>query len=478
MKGKFFNTVVLFIFIYISTTKQQIQTDKFRFRRMYYLFAFVFLSVCISAFSQNKTILQGKVKKSDGSPLKSSAVMLIQYNPSTKTYSVVDSSYTDAEGNYKFDASQQYFILAKPDESMVNDFPTYYGNSLFSQKATPVSLNYGDVITADFATTKKSFSNSGVASIGGTISFGKNIGEAAKVTVFLADKDKNPIAVTSTNASGKFEFKNLAMGDYSVWVDFKGIDNTTADVINLNVLNPAKINFHFQIDGEGMDCVENSYTSIKDALSNKENVYSLNLNSLQHDVADKSLIIAPDESKMLSLQIGEFPNLESLSIDINMINFLPADIGKLSKLTTLSANLNKFSALPAEMSNLKNLKTLNLGKNNFNKFPDVIIGYSSLEILNFENNPITTLPPAINALKNLKELNLSSCFDLLALPAQIGELTNLQELNLSNCVKLKSLPKELNNLKNLKVLDIQGTKLSVSSFKKAVPGCEVRVTKK
>lgn len=436
------------------------------------------ICICTTLFSQGKTILQGQVKQSDGTALKSSAVMLIQYNPATRSYAVVDSSYTDAEGKYKFDGSMQYFILAKPDVT-VNDFPTYYGNSLFSQKATPVSMNYGDAVTADFATTKKISMNTGPASFGGTISFGKNIGNPSKLTVFLADKDKNPIAVTSTNASGIFQFKNLAMGDYFVWVDFSGVDNTTADVINLNVLNPAKNNFHFQIDDGSLNCAENNYTNIKDALQNKENVYLLSLNSLQHNVEEKSLVIAPDGSKMLSLEIGDFPNLESLAMDINMVNFLPASIGNLSKLTTFSANLNKLSSLPDEMANLKNLKSLNLGKNNFNKFPDLITGYSNLEVLNFESNPILALPATINALKNLKELNLANCYDLLALPVQIGELTSLQELNLSNCIKLKSLPKELNNLKNLKVLDLQGTKLSASSsFKKAVPGCEVRVTKK
>jgi Leucine-rich repeat (LRR) protein len=339
-------------------------------------------------------------------------------------------------------------------------------------------MNFGDAVTADFATTKKAYSNSGPASIGGTISLGKNGGGASKLTVFLADKDKNPIAVTSTNASGNFQFKDLAMGNYSILLDFAGIDNTTADVINLNVLNPGKSNLHFQIEDGNLNCMENSYTNIKEALGNKENVYVLNLNSLQHDVVEKSLVISSDDSKMLSTQIGEFTNLESLSIDINLINFLPADIGKLNKLTTLNANLNKLTALPNEMENLKNLKTLGLGKNNFNTFPELITKLSTLEVLNFESNPIPALPPTINALKNLKELNLSSCFDLLALPPQIGELTNLETLNLSNCGKLKSLPKELNNLKNLKVLDITGTKLSASSFKKAVPGCEVRVTKK
>ncbi|TAL62623.1 MAG: leucine-rich repeat domain-containing protein [Bacteroidetes bacterium] len=448
MKGKFFNTVVLFVFIYINA-----------------------ISFC---FSQEKTILQGQVKQSDGSPMRHSAVMLILYNPSAKSYSVVDSSLTDENGNYKFDGSQKYFILAKPDASFANELPTYYGNTLFSQQATPVSMNFGDAVIADFATTKKAFSNSGIGSIGGIISLGKTLGSTPKFTVFLGDKDKNPIAVTSTNVFGDFEFKNLSMSNYYVWIDFTGVDNTTADVINLNVLNPSKNNLHFQIEDGSMNWIENSYTSIEDALANKKNVYTLNLNSLQHDVAEKNLIIGTDGSKKLSPKIEEFTNLESLSIDINLISLLPAEIGKLSKLTTLSANLNKLSALPDEMENLKNLKTLNLGKNDFHTFPDLITKYSSLEILNFESNPIHILPTTINALKNLHELNLAGCFDLVTLPVEIGELTNLETLDLSNCLKLKSLPKEFKKLTKLKILDITGTKLSVKEFQKAVPGCEVR----
>ena len=448
-----------------------------------YLSAPVIIGVCFTftaGFSQPKTILQGTVKQSDGSPLKNSAVMLIQYDPASKLFTTVDSAYTDANGSYKFDGSMQYFILAKPDDMAASELPTYYGNSIFSQKASPVSMNYGDAVTADFSTTKKALSNQGPASLGGTIGlFGKALSApAGNTTVFLADKDKNPIAATITNGAGEFQFKNLAMGNYSILLDFAGVDNAGADVINLNVLNPAKTKLHFRIEDGSLNCAESNYGNIKDALQNKENVYMLALNSLQHDVEEKSLVLSPDGSKMVMLQIGDFPNLESLSMNINMINFLPADLGKLGKLTALSLNLNKISSLPAEMANLKNLKVLDLGKNNFNKFPDLITGYTNLEVLNFENNPIQALPPAINALKNLKTLTLTNCYDLLALPTQIGELTNLEELDLSNCAKLKSLPKEINNLKNLKVLDVQGTKLSVSSFKKAVPGCEVRVTKK
>lgn len=462
----------------IRFKQQPFQASGCQYKLMF-LSAFVLLFVCNCGFSQ-KTILHGTVKQSDGSPLRNSAVMLIQYNPATKLFTVVDSTYTDASGNYRFDGSMQYYILAKPDEIATSELPTYYGNTIFLQKAIPVQMNYADPLIAEFSTIKKAASNQGAGALGGSVwHTGKTEKNVLKnVTVFLADKDKNTIAATVTDALGNFKFNNLTMGDYFVMIDVLGVDNYATDVINLNVYNPQKNNLHFRIEDGVLLCEENNYSSIKDALKNKENVYVLNLNSLQHDVAEKSLVISSDGNKMVMSQIGEFVNLESLSMNINMINLLPAEIGKLIKLTTLSLNLNKLTSLPPEMATLKNLKVLNLGKNNFNKFPDIITGYSNLEVLNFENNPISLLPASIGALKNLKELNLAGCYDLLEIPPQIGELIQLETLNLSNCVKLKMLPKELNNLKNLKVLDITGTKLNAKAFQKAVPGCEVRATRK
>lgn len=426
-------------------------------------------------FSQGKPILQGQVKQSDGTPLRNSAVMLIQYNPAAKTTSVIDSSFTDAEGKYKFDGNQQYFILAVPDPSASSELPSYYGNTIFSKSASPVSFNYAETISADFATSKKT-PVTGNASLGGYLFAGSALKE--KVSVFLFDKNNNPLAFTTTNSLGYFQFKNLPPGDYLIKADVPGNDNSSSDEINLNALNPKKDSLNFKIEENGVMWIDNAFASIETALPYKYKVYTLQLNSLQHDVVEKSLFIGADGARMLLPQIGEFTNLESLSMEINQILFLPADIGKLGKLMHLSASLNKLSSLPNEMAALKNLKSLNIGKNDFKTFPEVITSISSLESLNMESNPIAALPVSINNLKNLKELNLSGCFDLLALPVQIGELTNLETLNLSNCLKLKALPKELNNLKNLKVLDITGTKLSAKSFQKAVPGCEVKVTKK
>lgn len=278
----------------------------------------------------------------------------------------------------------------------------------------------------------------------------------------------------STDDKGNFRFERFAYGNYSIGINAPGVDNTVADIISVNILNPVKQNQHFKIEEGVLICTESNYTNIKDALENSENIFVLNLNSLQFDVADKSLSSGSDGSKKLSVKIGELINLESLTLDINGINALPGEIGNLKKLCLLSAQLNKLSTLPPGMEALKNLKVLNLGKNNFQQFPEMITGFTALEVLNFEGNPITVLPATIGSLKNLKELNLANCTELTALPSGIGQLSNLETLNLSKCEKLRSLPEEFLNLKNLKVLDVSGTKINVKEFMKAVPGCEIR----
>ena len=285
---------------------------------------------------------------------------------------------------------------------------------------------------------------------------------------------KTSVDSTRTDSNGVFKFEKFTFGNYSVGVNVEGVDNAVADVISINALNPAKRNQHFKIDDGSLVCTESNYPNIKDALENRENVFVLDLDNLQFDVADKSLLIGTDASKKLSPKIGEFINLESLSLNINTIHSLPAETGNLKKLASLSANLNKLMILPPEMESLKNLKTLDLGKNSFSTFPEIICKYAALEVLNVEGNPLTALPSTINGLKSLKDLNLSGCIELTALPAQVGELNTLESLDISGCLKLKTLPDEIVGLKNLKVLDITGTKISTKKLQEAVPGCEIR----
>lgn len=285
---------------------------------------------------------------------------------------------------------------------------------------------------------------------------------------------KTAVDSATTDNNGVFKFERFPYGNYSIGVNVPGVDNTVSDIISVNSLNPVKQNQHFKIEDGMLLCIESNYTNIKDALENKENIFTLNLNSLQFDVADKSLSSGSDGSKKLSLKIGELVNLETLTLDINGINALPAEMGELKKLTHLSAQLNKLITLPQGMENLKNLRHLNLGKNIFQQCPALITKLTSLEYLNLEGNPIVSLPADIGALKNLKELNLANCTELTALPAGIGQLTGLETLDLSKCENLKTLPEEILNLKNLKVLDISGTKINVKEFMKTVPGCEIR----
>ncbi len=293
--------------------------------------------------------------------------------------------------------------------------------------------------------------------------------------VYLLNRTTNLMTDSvAADSNAVFRFQNFELGIYSIGINLPGVDNSIADKIEMTTLNPKKINQHFYINDGSLVCTESNYSSLKAALENKEHVYELDLNSLQYDVAEKSLKIGTDGSKTLSEKIGELKNLETLTLNINQINSISSEIGKLTKLRYLSANLNKLTELPSEISTLKNLTYLDLGKNNFSQFPKSITALTSLAVLNFEGNAIAALPSEIGLLKNLKELNLENCSTLLSLPIEIGSLENLEVLNLAYCIQLKSLPVELINLKKLRTLDVTGTKISVRSFQKERPDCEIR----
>ncbi|MBI4946204.1 MAG: hypothetical protein HY840_07360 [Bacteroidetes bacterium] len=464
MKEKFVNILALFMIFYMQAPGNSNGNS------------------CFAQTSDKNITFYGQLRQSDKRPLRSSTVLLLQYNPDTKSVSVVDSATTDFGGDYRFNKTQpfnktqQYYILALPNESYDYEFPTYYGTSLFLEKATPLTvLNPGEEIEINFTTIKKK-SSSGRGAIGGHIT--TNGAPVPSLRVFLFSQNNNPAAFESTDSSGYFKFNKISYGIYFLWIDFPGVDNSVPDKVTIHSLNPVKDSLNFRIEESNLIWTDNAYTSIKDALLIKTHVYYLQLNSLQYNVMEQSLIIRTDGSVTLKPAIGELTNLETLEIAINQITTLPAEIGKLTKLTLLNASLNKLSTLPPTIENLKNLEVLDLGKNNFKKFPEVICKLSSLEVLSLQNNPFDSLPGSISNLKNLKSLSLENNFELLELPPQIGKLHDLETLKLSNCTKLRSLPKELNNLKNLKMLDITGTKLNAKDFQKAVPECEVRDGKK
>ena len=153
------------------------------------------------------------------------------------------------------------------------------------------------------------------------------------------------------------------------------------------LLNLAVFNNYAQID--------TTYTNLKNAFQNPENVYNLNLSGED-------------------LKKRHFKNFEAF----------------------------------------KNLKQLNLSWCGLTVFPEEILKCKHLKLLNLDMNSIISLPEAISQLTLLEELSLVNS-ELEYLPNTIIELTKLKVLNLKGNHNLIQLPKNFNHLNNLEFLYIK-----------------------
>ncbi len=163
------------------------------------------------------------------------------------------------------------------------------------------------------------------------------------------------------------------------------------------------------------------------------------------------------QMKFLPPEIGLFPNLEELNLNLNQLRELPPELGNLSKLKHLDLNSNQIKELPSQLSSLSNLISLNISFNQFSHFPKVLGTLSNLRHLQMMNNNLKELSPVIQLLSDLESLNLSSN-PLGNFPEEITSLKNLTSLHL-NRVKLKEIPSQLADLKELKILSLGANQL-------------------
>ncbi len=139
------------------------------------------------------------------------------------------------------------------------------------------------------------------------------------------------------------------------------------------------------------------FTSLKEALANPLEVYSLNLKK-------KKLTSIPSE-------IFTLKNLKVLNLSKNHIKNVPEEIGKLTNLVELDLSNNKINILPPSIGNLINIKKLILNKNKIEFLPKEISNLSNLEILDLWGNQITEFPEEIKKLNyTLKILDLRVIF--------------------------------------------------------------------
>lgn len=105
-------------------------------------------------------------------------------------------------------------------------------------------------------------------------------------------------------------------------------------------------------------------------------------------ICDNKLCLFPREISLLV-------NLKVLSLDNNLLAFIPSDIVRLKTLEKLSLRNNKLTKLPEEFSALVNLKELNFANNLVKRLPRSLAKLERLEIVTYKGNPISYPPPHV-----------------------------------------------------------------------------------
>ncbi len=227
-------------------------------------------SVTVSAYVASCYFLAGMIDQGG-----STRVYLIQED--SGSLSAVDSATTDTNGLYMFSnvCNGTYYIKAALLSNHIYYtafIPTYYDSAALWTNATAIVVNNASNYSVDI--DMLAGTNSGGAGfISGLISQGANRGEGDPVVgvyVVAYNEDKSMAAFDRTGATGAYEFSNLSLGSYEVYVD---ILNKTAypHQVTLTVETAESPNRDFEIIGAIVKPIAS--TGLADINSNGLNVY-------------------------------------------------------------------------------------------------------------------------------------------------------------------------------------------------------------
>lgn len=177
--------------------------------------------------------------------------------------------------------------------------------------------------------------------------------------------------------------------------------------------------------------------------------------ALQEASLVKNLTYTKHHLRTLDDKIGEFINLEVLSINRNSLKSLPDSFGQLAHLRELFMNKNYFTALPEVLFENKNMETFVAKHNRIKVISPNIAQWQSLQTLDLRDNLLQTLPVALGQLPCLKNVSLQKnpTLDLTQAIEVLTQLPTGLHLNLQEC-DIHQLPDNFKKLDNLVSLDI------------------------
>lgn len=208
-------------------------------------------SIFIVDISMQPQSIRGNINSSLSTPLQNSNVYLVEYDANIDSVWINSQTTTDANGFYIFYyAPQNSYIKAIPDLSLYpNEVPTYYSNASTFSSASSIS-NVSLPFTANFNTIA-GVNPGGAGFISGYVSLGagkKDGGEPIEnLNLILKNINNEVVKHTTTNGLGYFEYDNLAIEEYSIWVDNYTVSNDSVPIVSL-LENSLQENLSFTLD--------------------------------------------------------------------------------------------------------------------------------------------------------------------------------------------------------------------------------------
>lgn len=162
---------------------------------------------------------------------------------------------TDTFGVYFFYQALggEYILRARPNSQpsgMLQFLPTYFVSSHLWFMADEIPL-YQDLFGADIMLRNRPGMMNGSGTVKGYVEYSDNredglSGPAPGIDVFLNGGNSMPLAMTTTDNSGYFEFNNVHFGNLSVHAEVTGITTIPAN-INLSASNPMVDNILLEV---------------------------------------------------------------------------------------------------------------------------------------------------------------------------------------------------------------------------------------
>ncbi|MBN8701803.1 MAG: T9SS type A sorting domain-containing protein [Bacteroidetes bacterium] len=217
--------------------------------------------------------LTGSVTYSGGAVTQGTAVLL-RYSFGSKMDTVQLVNLNATNGTYTFTniLPDSFIVFAEADKSIgtySNTYGTFYAipnDTIAWDKATKLGVQCANTYTADI-TLFEVVPPTGFARIAGTVleglGFKKKGDPVTDVDVSLGKKPSGSIsAVTQTDSTGQFEFENIDIGNYFVYVSIPGLPMDTTYSISVTPTDTVFTGIDFAADSNLITITSATLTSI------------------------------------------------------------------------------------------------------------------------------------------------------------------------------------------------------------------------